>query len=122
MITSVNIDQEIIDFCGKNHINLSEWIRKEFARQYFSLYNKVKELEELQTKLDTMKQDIQDQKTRMENMKVLLTQAERRYLANVPAKIKAGFKIQAMLDYYNNEFSKDLGTQEFLSYVELYKN
>jgi hypothetical protein len=119
--TSIRVDEEILDFCRSNHISLSEWVCREFGKQFLGLQSKLTELGELENKADELRGIIKAQKERLTQLNLQVTNLERRYLKNVPERHRSGFNMKSMHDFYNNEFSRNLSFDEFISLVELYK-
>lgn len=121
VVRSIYISKEINKFCKRNSINLSDWVNIEFAKKFLSMDSKYRELEAIYKRRDILTKEIEDGKERRMSLKANLTQNERRFIYTVTPKLRKGFKLTAMRNFFNQEYGKRLTLDEFRSLVDLYE-
>ena len=96
--TCVYINNEIIEYCKKFKINLSEWINTEFTKKNLNIQSKMAKIQQLQVEIDQIKE-------RTDIINKSLTQRELRYICQVTARIKEGKNISALWRRFNIEYN-----------------
>ena len=112
--TCLLLQQDIITFCRKNKINLSEWVNVEFTQYYLSLEKKKQQIETLQN-------EIKQIEARADVLNKELTSREIRYIYQVTPRRKEGKKMPALLAFFNNEYHRNLTLSEFEAIVNFYE-
>ena len=120
-ITTIYLDNDIVRFCRDNHINLSEWVNREFIKQFMSLDTKVKELDETCKKVESLKEEINTIRARAEQLSRNFTTREIQFLRSVTLMLKEGRNINALWKRFILDFNRKIQLIEFTHLVKLYK-
>jgi hypothetical protein len=121
-ITTINVYVEILNYCKKNKLSLSEWVNTEFKNKYISVRAKVAELEKLEHRKEELIKEIKEIKDRNETMKISITTREMRFLETIGSRLEKGAEWKYIKNCYNNEHNRDLSIEELQFLYKSHKN
>lgn len=118
--TSLNINEDILVFCKENNIKLSHWVTEKFMNEFFGINSKIKRLEEIKAEEEKLKKEIEFIKLRSEDIKTNLTTREIQYFQSVDLKLKKGFDMKAMHNFFIDEY-RNIDFDEFVAICLKYR-
>ena len=101
---SVAITPDIEEYCMDNNINLSEWVRETFTKEFLSFNSKIIYLRELEQEKERVMKELHQIKEEVLRLYGTLSKAEVRYVAMVPARLQEGKELHSMKNFFNTEF------------------
>jgi len=113
--TTIYLDKDIKDFCKSHKLNLSDWVNNKIRNEFLGLDSKTKELEQIKRREEELKEEIKLIKERTSNLCTDLTQTEKRFLYNVPERLKRGFDLKAIHNLFNHDFNRNYTYDEFVA-------
>lgn len=120
-LTSVNVEEDILQHARKYKINLSGFINEEYPRKYMSVEALEEEREAHFRAIRELDERIALFRQRTVALQQLLTVRERRYLATVLSRVRNGFAWSSILRFFNNEFGRSFSLPQFKALVNDYE-
>lgn len=104
---------------SKYSFNFSAWVNTTYALQFMSVSNKEKEICIHKQQIAQLEEEIKIIQDRGDTIRSNMNTNEKRYLEQVPEKIRNGAEWSSVLTYFNNVFNRDLSMQEFKNVVKV---
>lgn len=107
----LSLDKEIFEHIQKSNINFSEWVSREWTKQFMSedlILDKIKELNK----------ELEDMHQRKEALQVGITSSEKRFLLDIPRLIADGKDWSALKDRFNIMFNRSYDLSTFKKTVK----
>ena len=98
---------------NKHHgFNFSDWVEKQYEKEFLSVEKKQKEKEEYKKIILSLDKEILAIKEREEMFSASLSRTEKRFLLSVPRLLENGMELGAILKRFNVEFNKHYTQKE----------
>ena len=120
----ITVDSEVNDSIIKKireeGFNCSEWFNSAFKREFMCVEEKEKLIKEHEIKIENLKKEISEVKTRKKVYSNNLSRAETRFLKSVPLREKEEkLSRKSLLGGFNISFHKDWDLEKFNKTVRL---
>lgn len=119
--TTLFVRDDVRNHAREFKVNLSEFLNREYVNKYLSLDVKEAKLTYAEQEVARLKAEITQDKERLESLSLELTEHERRYLATVMPRRRAGYDMRAMWAFFNTEYKRKVEFSEFEHLVRLYE-
>lgn len=120
-VTTLNLREDVTTYARQNKINLSEWVNSKFHSEFLSGPAILARIQQHKDEIVKEEAKLASIKNRRDEVAKSLTNREIRYITSVKARQTKGFKLEAMHQYFNEEFHRNISPDEFKELVNFYE-
>ena len=121
---TISMEAETYEHIKKQFNNFSfdfsEWVEKQYRKCFMDIELKQKQIDEYNSKIEILKNDIKEINERKEVFSSGFTNNEKRFLTDIPRLINEGKEWKPLCNLFNNNFNRGLSIEEFKMGVDFF--